>query len=293
MLKRILPVGYGRPAGRLVAYSVGWDEVRDTGRSVWAFRLDKSYLPWDAWERVWRDGLDKYGAETRALDEILDRLRAERPESTEILDLTTFTRVFPAFAAAGERIFEEEILPLVRDELDYHWPAIKGMLIEMLRAEGVDYAAASEPEYLADRFDEVASVWDVVRCIAHVNGAKWELGRGFCGNDPDPTDFHYPRANKELEIGGWFKHWFGDVGEPTVDQLVQSWQQVFPVRDSFRTIQQLANIYGPRAAELAFGQVWEEKWGYEALLTDLEGALAGWQELLALNWCWNLRVAAR
>lgn len=312
MLKRILPPRYLASEGRLVDYEAQFEATVGFPVNLYAFRLRKTYIPWDTWEAYWNEGAPRMPStppeyvegtlalktlskeHERSLEDVTLRLQRE----TEVIpreswSINGYERYFRYISPAMLDAFND-ILPYLQDPGAYHWDRIRNMLISYVDSAALDYPRLSDPGYFEARRLDALNLWEVLDCVSHTLAAKWELGFGECQLNPNPDDFQLPDVDPAFEVGGWMLSHFPQLRSEELpipmSRFVEMHRVELQPQRMVRNIQQVADRFGPAAAADVFGQVWNQRYGYEALLTDLERNLATPDQLVGLGWLYDLRT---
>ncbi len=312
MLRRVLPPRYGASEGRLVDFEARMDTTTGFPVNLYVYSLRKTYIPWDTWEAYYGAGAPRlpstppsyvegtYALKTlpkeheRSLEDVTVRLRQE----TNVLDrqgwsIDSYQRSF-RFISPTMLNALNDMAPYLQDPGAYHWERLRNMLISYVDSAGLDYPRLSDPSYFEDRRLDALTLWQVLDCVAHTMGAKWELGFGECQSNPDPNDFRLPDVDPAFEIGGWMLSHFPALrseGLPIpMSRFVELHRVELQPQQMATNVQELSDRFGPNAVADVFGQVWNQRYGYEALLTDLERSLATPEQLVGLGWLYDLRT---
>lgn len=312
MLRRVLPPRYAASEGRLVDYEASFDTTIGFPVNLYAYRLHKTYIPWDTWEAYYSEGAPRlpstppnyvegtYALKTlsreheRSLEDVTVRLRQE----TNVLEeqswsIDAYERYFRFISPAMLNALDD-IAPYLQDPAAYHWDRIRNMLISYVDAASLDYPRLSDPGYFEARRLDALTLWQVLDCVAHTMGAKWELGFGECQGNPDPNDFRLPNTDPAFEVGGWMLNHFPALRSEELpiplSRFVELHRVELQPQQTATNVQELADRFGPGAVADVFGQVWNQRYGYEALLTDLERSLATPDQLVGLGWLYDLRA---
>jgi hypothetical protein len=279
---------------------------------VWQFALAKTYIPWQTWEAYRSEGAPRppstpreyvrgtFALQTlpkeheRTLEDISLRLRRE----TNVVQeqgwrFTAYQRHFRFMSPALMNAFND-ILPYLEDPGAYHWDRIKNMLVSYVDSAALDYARLSDPGYFESRRLDATSLWEVLDSISQTLAAKWELGFGECQGNPNPNDFHLPDLDPAVEVGGWMLNHFpslrdGELPMP-VERFLDEHRRELQPQQYVQNVQELADEFGEAAVPDLFGEVWAERFGYEALLADLEQEFATPEQLIRLGWLFNQRL---
>ena len=312
MIRRVPPPRYQSTEGRLVDYEAEFGIAEGFPTDLWAFRLAKTYIPWETWEAYESGGAPRlpstpprdvrgtYALKTlskeheRSLEDITIRLQRETDVvSQQGWRFTAYERhlrfLSPAFVDAFS-----SILPWLQDPAAYHWDRIRGILVSFADSAALDYPRLSDPTYFGARRLDALSLWETVECVAQTMAAKWELAFGECRDNPDPNDFRLPNVDPAVEVGGWMLNHFpalrdGELPMPFT-RFVDLHRVELQPQETVPNIQELADRFGSAAVPDLFGEVWAQRFGYEALLSDLEGALAAPEQLIGLGWLYAQRA---
>lgn len=312
MMRRVPPLRYQSSEGRLVDYEVAFEIAEEFPIDLWAYTLDKTYIPWETWEAYEAGGaprlpstppsyvggpfalktLPKEGE--RTLEDITVRIRQE----TSVLQqegwhLRAYERRFrfmsPALADALS-----DALPWLQDPGAYHWDKVRNILVGFVDAAALDYPQLRDPGYFEARRLEALNLWQVLECIAQALAAKWELGFGECEYNPNPDAFQLPDLDPAVEVAGWMLNRFPAVrdGELPIpfSRFVEQHRLELQPQANLQSVQELADAFGDGAVPDLFGEVWAQRFGYEALLADLEQQLATPEQLIGLGWLFNQRL---
>ena len=278
---------------------------------IWLFRLAKTYIPWSTWDAYWEGGEPRlpstppklvegtFALKTlskeheRTVEDVTVRLRRETQVIQQQSWPVAYERQFRFLSPAAINTMND-IEPWLEDPGAYHWDTIKSNLVAYTDAAALDYGRLGDPAYFAGQRLAALSLWGMLDCIAETMAAKWELGFGECKDNPNPDDFRLPNLDRAVEVGGWMLDWFPDLrdGEmPTpFSRFVELHRVELQPQEGLQNVQELSARFGSNALPDLFGQVWAQRFGYEALLTDLEKTLAPPEQLLSLGWLYDLRV---
>ncbi len=312
MLRRIPPPRYHSTEGRLVDYEASFDTVEGFPTDLWAFTLSKTYIPWQTWDAYLGGGAPRlpstpprmvrgtYALKTlpkeheRSLEDVTVRLLRE----TDVVEregwrFAAYERhlryLSPAFIDAMG-----SIMPRLQDPGAYHWDMIRNILVSYADSAALDYPRLSDPGYFSARRIDALSLWEAVDYIAQTMAAKWELGFGECQGNPDPNDFHLPNLDPAVEVGGWMLNHFPALRDGELPMPFSRFVDLNRVRlqpqEMVLNVQELADRFGSAAVPDLFGDVWAQRFGYEALLSDLEQALATPEQLVGLGWLYEKRT---
>lgn len=312
MLRRVLPPRYAATEGRLVDYEAQFDTTVGFPVNLYAFRLRKTYIPWDTWEAYLGGGpprmpstppklvegtyalkpLSKEGE--RSIEDVTVRLRQESDVlPRESWSINAYERCFRFISPAILDAFTD-ILPYLQDPGAYHWERMRNMLISYVDSAALDYPRLNDPDYFAARRLDALNLWQVLDCISHTLAAKWELGFGECLNNPNPNDFRLPNADTAFEVGGWMLSRLPELRSEELpipmSRFVELHRVELQPQQTANNVQELSDRFGPAALPDMFGQVWNERFGYEALLADLEKDLATPEQQVGLGWLYDLRT---
>ncbi len=312
MIRRVLPPRYQSAEGRLVDYEVTFEAAEGYPVDLWSFRLDKTYIPWSTWEAYLSEGAPRlpstppnlvggtYALKTlpkeheRTVEDVTLRLR----EETQVVQkegwrLSAYQRHFRFMSPALVDAFND-IVPYLQDPGAYQWGMIRNILVSYVDSAALDYPQLRDPAYFEARRLDATSLWEVLDCISQVLAAKWELGFGECLYNPDPSNFQLPDLDPAVEVGGWLLNHFpalrdGDLPTP-FSRFVDQHRRELQPQANINNVQEIADEFGSEAVPGLFGDVWAQRYGYEALLADIEQALATPEQLVGLGWLHNVRL---
>jgi len=312
MLRRVPPPRYQSSEGRLVEYRVDFRATESLPVNLWQFTLDKTYIPWATWDAYFEEGAPRlpstppsfvrgtFALKTlakeheRSLEDVTLRLRRETTVVQEQgWNLRAYNRAFRYLSPAAIAAFDD-MMPYLQDPGAYHWDAIKNVLAGYADAAALDYPRLSDPNYFEARRLDALNLWEALDCVAHTLAAKWELGFGECCDIPNPDNFALPNTDDALEVGGWMLNHFPSLrdGELPVPEtrFVELHRVELQPQQTMHNVEELGLRFGSAAVPDLFGQVWDKKFGYEALLVDLEQTLATPEQLIGLGWLYTLRT---
>ncbi len=311
MLRRVLPPRYGASEGRLVDYEVRFDTTAGFPVNLYAFNLQKTYIPWDTWDAYYEGGAPRMpstppklvggtfalktlpGEHERSLEDVTVRLREEGNALEQSWTINSYGRYFRFISPAMLDAFND-IMPYLQDPSGYHWDRIRNMLISYVDSAGLDYPRLSDPDYFQTRRLDALTLWQTLDCLAHVMGAKWELGFGECQGNPDPNDFGLEGVDAAFEVGGWMLNHYpalrSELLPIPMSRFVELHRVELQPQQMDTNVQQLSDRFGSDAVPDLFGMVWNQRFGYEALLSDLEKRLATPEQLVGLGWLYDLRT---
>ena len=313
MIRRVPPPRYQSGDGRLVDYDASFEATEAFPTNIWTFSLAKTYIPWDTWEAFWEGGAPRMpatppnlvrgtfalktlgGEHERTLESVTQRLQ----EETDVVRQQGWTffayqRHFRYLAPALVNAFND-ILPWLKDADAYHWPEVRDSLVGALEGGVLEYPLLADPAYFESHRLEALNLWETLDCISQVMAAKWELGFGECQNNPDPNEFRLPDLDPAIEVGGWMLNHYPSLrnGGPLpmpLTRFVDQHRSRLQPQYGADNVQELADRFGSAAVPDLFGDAWSRRFGYEALLTDLESALATPQQLIGLGWLFEQRL---
>jgi hypothetical protein len=311
MMRRVPPLRYQSTEGRLVDYTANMAATDNLPTNVFAFSLFKTYIPWSTWDDFEEGGAPRlpstpphvvsgtYAMKTlpkeheRTLEDITTRLREEtRVVQEEGWIFPAYERHFRYLSPALMDAFND-IVPYLADSAAYQWDKIKNMLVSYIDSSGLDYPRLNDPTYFEARRLDALNVWQILDCVAQTMAAKWELGFGECQDNPNPDDFHLPDTDRALEIGGWMMSHYpslrGVEQELPMVRFVEAHRRDLQPQQFIQNASEFGQRFTPAATPDLFGQVWAQRFGYDALLTDLESALATPEQLLGLGWLYDQR----
>lgn len=312
MIRRVPPPRYNSGDGRLVDYRVSFDAVEGFPTDIWSFTLGKTYIPWDTWDAYFSGGAQRlpstppelvrgtFALKTlpkeheRTLEDVTVRIRREtRVVEQQGWHFTAYQRHFRYLSPALMNALED-ILPWLHDPGAYHWDTIKNILAGYTDSAALDYPRLADPGYFELRRLEATNLWETLDCIAQTLAAKWELGFGECLGNPNPTDFQLPDLDPAVEVGGWMLSHFpalrdGELPMP-LSRFVELHRVELQPQQTIHNVQELADRFGSAAVQDLFGEVWAQRYGYDALLTDLETELATPEQLVGLGWLYSQRL---
>lgn len=312
MIRRVPPPRYQSGEGRLVDYEASFEATKGFPTDLWSFGLAKTYIPWEVWESFLAEGPPRMpatppnlvrgtfalkpleGEWERTLESVTLRLHETDVVSRQGWAFTAYQRHFRYLAPALVDAFQD-IVPWLEDPAAYHWDEIKNVLIGYLQGGALDYVRLGDPAYYEAHRLEALNLWEVLDCISQVMAAKWELGFGECLDNPDPNDFHLPDLDPAVEVGGWMLNRFpalrnGSELPMPFSRFVDLYRGELQPQSGVQNVQELADRFGPAAVPDLFGAAWAQRYGYEALLTDLERSLATPEQLIALGWLYEQRL---
>ncbi len=312
MLRRVLPPRFGASEGRLVDYEASFDATTGFPVNLYAFGLRKTYIPWDTWEAYYSGGPPRlpstppnfvegtFALKTlpkeheRSVEDVTVRLRQETNVLAEqSWSINAYARHFRFISPALLDAFND-IVPYLQDPGAYHWDRIRNMLISYVDSSGLDYPRLGDPDYFEARRLDALSLWQALDCIAQTLAAKWELGFGECQGNPNPNNFQLPNVDPAFEVGGWMLSHFPALrseGLPIpMSRFVELHRVELQPQQMAQNVQELSDRFGPAAVPDLMGEVWNERYGYEALLADLERDLATPEQLIGLGWLFDLRT---
>ncbi|HOQ98747.1 MAG TPA: hypothetical protein PLJ35_07985 [Anaerolineae bacterium] len=312
MLRRVLPPRYVATEGRLVDYEVRFDTTVGFPVNLYAFGLRKTYIPWDTWEAYYGGGPPRlpstppklvegtFALKTlpkeheRTLEDVTVRLRQETNVLAEqSWSIDAYDRYFRFISPAILAVLDD-IMPYLQDPGAYHWERIKNMLVSYVDSAGLDYPRLSDPDYFEARRLDALNLWQALDGIANTLAAKWELGFGECGHNPDPDDFRLPNVDAAFEVGGWMLGHFDALRSEELpipmSRFVELHRVELQPQQMSTNIQEVSDRFGPGAVPDVFGQIWNQRYGYDALLADLEKSLATPDQLIGLGWLYDLRT---
>lgn len=312
MIRRRPPLRYRSDDGRLVDYTVQFATSKGMPANVWSFALSKTYIPWSTWDAFCNGGAMRLPAtppnyvegtfalktlskeHERTVEDVTVRLRRE----TNVIDeeswtITAFDRELRYLSPAAVNAFED-IMPWLEDPGAYHWSTIKNILVGYTDAAALNYPRLSDAGYFATRRLEALSLWDMVECVAQTMAAKWELAFGECQDNPNPNDFRPQDSDWATEAGGWMLNHHpslrdGEMPMP-LSRFVELHRVELQPQETAPNLQELSDRFGNEAATDLFGEVWARRYGYDALLTDLERSLATPEQLISLGWLYTWRA---
>jgi hypothetical protein len=210
----------------------------------------------------------------------------------------------------GDELLNRLLSPL-QDADAYRWYECRLAITEWLRTGGHDLSPS------LDLYGLLCGDRGVLRGVAAMLAAKWELGQGECGLDPDPGAFMFPpprlsdlmeqeRFMEDVLTGGLIDMETDrefNTRQLTDEQLEDMWDSV---RESQRRLEQLfsdaraghlgpefspefqSSLKGvmatdywslPEPKHMYFSQVWQVRYGDRELFDDLVGRLALLDEL--------------
>ncbi len=309
MIRRVPPPRYQSTEGRLVDYGVDFSATEGLPTDIWAFTLRKTYIPWQTWDAYFGGGAPRlpstppsfvggtYALKTlskeheRTLEDVTLRLRREtRVVEQEGWTFTAYQRHFRYMSPAAIDAFND-LVPWLQDPGAYHWDTMKNILVGYGQAADLDYPRLAEPAYFEARRLDALNLWQTVECIAQTLAAKWELGFGECRDNPNPDDFQLPNIDEAVEVGGWLLNHFpslrdGELPMPFA-RFIELNRVALQPQQFTQNVQELSDRFGSAAVPDLFGDVWAQKFGYGALLSDLERALAAPEQLVSLGWLYH------
>ena len=312
MIRRVPPPRYQTSEGRLVDYAVEFVASERMPTNIWSFHLNKTYIPWSTWDAYCSEGPARLPStpprlihgtyalkplakeHERTLEDVTVRLRREtRIVEQEGWTFSAYQRHFRYLSPAAIDAFSD-IMPWLEDPGAYHWDTIKGILVAYTGAAALDYGRLADPGYFEQRRLVAMNLWQMLDCVAQTMAAKWELAFGECQGNPDPDDFRLPNTDQAVEIGGWMLSRFpslrdGELPMP-LSRFVELHRVELQPQQGLANLNMLAERFGDAATPDLFGQVWAERFGYEALLADLETTLTTPQALIALGWLYPQRL---
>jgi len=312
MMRRIPPPRYHASEGRLLAYDVSFAATDTLPANIWSFNLNKTYIPWETWETYASGGPPRLPStppsfvegptalktlpkeHERTLEDITLRIQRETDEvEKQGWTFPAYQRHFRFLSPAMIDAFTD-LLPYLQDPGAYHWDNLKNILMAYVKAAALDYPRLSDPDYFEARRLDALSLWGTLDCISQTMAAKWELGFGECENNPDPNDFRLGNLDPATEVGGWMLNHFpslrdGELPMP-LSQFVELHRVELQPQQALGNTDALGMRFGPAAVADLFGQVWERRFGYDALLTDLEQTLASPEQLIGLGWLYDHRA---
>lgn len=293
-------------------YRPHFDTTMGLPANLWSFYLDKTYIPWSTWETYAEGGAPRqpstppkfvrgtFALKTlpkeheRTLESVTVRLQRE----TEVVQregwmFNAYERYFRYLSPALMNAFND-IMPYLEDPAAYHWDRIRNMLASYADSAGLEYPRLAEPAYFEAHRLEALNLWEMLDCIAQTMAAKWELGFGECEDNPDPNDFHLGNTEEAVEVGGWMLNHFpalrdGELPMPFSRFVDAHRTELYP-QENVQNVQELSDRFGSAAVPDLFGQVWDQRFGYESLLADLEGLLATPEQLIGLGWLYRQRL---
>lgn len=312
MIRRVPPPRYQAAEGRLVDYRVEFGSTDFLPTDIWTFILYKTYIPWETWVAYCSGGAPRlpstppefvegpFALKTlakeheRTLEDVTVRLRREtRVVEEQGWSFPAYQRYFRYMSPALMNAVED-LLPWLQDPGAYHWETIKNTLVGYIRSADLDYPRLSDPAYFEAHRQDAVNLWEVLECVAQTLAAKWELGFGECQDNPNPNDLRLPELDPALEVGGWMLNHFPSLREgelPTpLERFVESYRLALQPQQMAENLQQMADRFGAQAVPDLFGEAWAERYGYEALLSDLERELATPEQLIGLGWLFNHRL---
>lgn len=312
MIRRVLPPRYQSADGRMVDYEVAFEASEGYPVDLWSFTLDKTYIPWSTWSAYYSEGEPRlpstpphvvegpYALKTlpkehkRTVEDVTLRLLGE----TQVIEkegwhLSAYQRHFRFMSPALVNAFND-ILPSLQDPEAYEWDRIRNILISYLDSAGLDYPRLRDPAYFETRRLDATNLWEILDCISQTLAAKWELGFGECQYNPDPNNFQLPSLDPAVEVGGWMLNHFpalrdGDLPMPFSVFVDQHRRELQP-QAMISNVHEFADEFGSEAVPGLFGDVWDQRFGYEALLADIEQQLATPEQLIGLGWLHNARL---
>jgi len=312
MIRRVPPPRYQSSEGRLVDYVAQFEATVALPTNLWSFKLQKTYIPWDTWDAFMEGGAPRmpstppnYPSGTFALktlpkehERTLEDVTARILRETDVVDKEGWTfdayqRHFRFLAPAAIDALND-ILPWLQDPAAYHWDTIKNILVDYGQTSALDYPRLSDPAYFEARRQDAVNLWQMVDCVSQTLAAKWELAFGECYGDPNPDDFRLPNLDEAVEVSGWMLNHFPSLREGEIplsfDRFVDLHRVQMQPQEFAPNVQELADRFGSAAMPDLLGQVWSDRYGYDALLADLEQSLASPDQLIGLGWLYPERA---
>ncbi len=312
MIRRVPPPRYQTTEGRLIDYSASFDVAEGFPTDMWTFTLEKNYIPWQTWDAYFEEGAPRmpstppsyvrgtFAMKTlskeheRTLEDVTVRLRREtKVAEQQGWRYTAYQRHLRFMSPALVNAFND-IQPWLQDPAAYHWDMMRNILVSYSNSAALDYPRLSDPSYFETRRLEALNLWETLECVAQTMAAKWELGFGECQDNPDPNDFRLANLDPAVEIGGWMLNHFpalrdGELPTP-LTRFVDLHRAALQPQEAIQNVEGLGLRFGDAAVPDLFGQVWAQRFGYEALLADLEKALATPEQLVGLGWLFEQRL---
>ena len=312
MMRRVPPPRYQASEGRLVDYEAAFGPSEGLPTNVWTFTLRKTYIPWETWDAYFEGGAPRmpstppsyvrgpFALKTlpkeheRTLEDVTLRLRREtRVVEEQGWTFTAYQRHFRYLSPAAVDAFND-LVPWLQDPGAYHWDTIKSILVGYGQAADLDYPRLADPRYFEVRRLDALNLWETVDCVAQTMAAKWELGFGECLDNPNPDDFQPGNTDRAAEAAGWMFNHFPDLRDGEMPMAFSRFVELHRVelqpQEFIRNVQGLSDRFGSAAVPDLFGEVWAQRFGYDALLADLEQTLATPQQLIGLGWLYSLRT---